>query len=83
MGSGCSLGGTHPPRSEPKALGLRTKPLVGWWSQPKRAMAPHKKIPKGKKKKKRKEGGGKEEEDSSFPNRIGGGGVLLLAAGAS
>ena len=82
MGSRRSPGGAHPPGSEPKALGWRTKPLVGWWSHPKRAMAPHKKIPKEKIKNKRKEGGGKEEEDSSFPNRIGGGVLLLPLAGA-
>ena len=76
MGSGCLPGGAHPPGSEPKALGWRTKSLVGWWSQPKRAMAPHVKIPK-EKKKKRKEGGGKEEEDSSFQNQIGGEFLLL------
>ena len=78
MGSGCLLGGAHPPGSETKALGCRTKSLVGWWSQPKRAMAPQAKIPK-ERRKKRKEGGGKEEEDSSFPNRIGG--VLLHPCG--
>ena len=48
MGSGCSPGGAHPPGSEPKALGWRTKPLVGWWSQTKRDMAPRKEIPKEK-----------------------------------
>ena len=39
MGSGCLPGGAHTPGSEPKALGWRTKFLVGWWSQPKKAMA--------------------------------------------
>ena len=68
MGSRCLPGRAHPPGSEPKALGWRHKSLVGWWSQPKGPMAPHKKIPKEKKGKKRKEEGGKEEEDSSFPN---------------
>ena len=75
MGSGSSPGGAHPPWSEPKDIGWHHKSLVGWWSHPKRSMAPHVKIAKEKKKKK-KEGGGKEEEDSYYPNRIGG--VLLL-----
>ena len=54
MGSGCSPGGGHPPGSEPKALGRRHKSLMGWRSQPKEPMAPHKKIPKRKEKEKGK-----------------------------
>ena len=51
MGSGSSPGGAHPLGSEPKALGWRHKSLVGWWSQPKGPMVPHKKIPKENKRK--------------------------------
>ena len=78
MGSGCLPGGTHPPRSEPKALGWRTKSLVGWWSQPKESMAPHKENTKRKEKEKGKREVGRKrrtppsqtelEESSSTPS---------------
>ena len=65
MGSRCLPGGTHPPGSEPKVLGWRHKSLLGWWSQPKRAMAPHVKIQKEKKKKGKTEVGRKRRTPPS------------------